>query len=559
MTLITLLTQTPPVSPKTTMAPGLIVLITAVVTILVVAAVAIGFFCWWRMKKLAKKKPVEIPKSFEEGLKALIGTFKEALPQAQPKIQPKPQEAPTNDGASNCDAASAKGDKPVEAEAPAEQVVDAVDKLAIDILGLYEKVVKAKEEERQADLKQNVDCLFKQLSATMTSTEEEQVPENQEDVSGAFGDLLPKIVTIYKKTITKKEEEAQKRFEEQTAAKEEEHKKAIEELEASHHQALADEASKHINVLKEKEEAYKQETDRLNKKHQEETLGLQKQLTDTKTQYENRIAEKEKTHNKKLQDKDAQHEAEIKDLNSKHAKEIAEEQQNTAEYRKVTEFAKEPRHGAVDYVMKTLDVFKLVRNTRIKAEELEAKGAFNNEDVNYFYKKSMNKFAQMVSDNAALQAWTGELEFFVKSGLYSTANDSILRSVFSGKTTAEEQLANLKSRLHHDVMATYGSSALILLQELSVIDKLSGISVDSSAMKLFADSLSTLKKMLEDMGYQLKMVALLTPFKGSDDVKAVGSVPEHIEAFAKEAILEVVKVGIRYGGSKEKTEVIINK
>lgn len=247
-----------------------------------------------------------------------------------------------------------------------------------------------------------------------------------------------------------------------------------------------------------------------------------------------------------------EHNSEVKLLNQK----IEEEKRKTGEYRRFADFAIEPREMLLSYAQRAVSILELIKEARIKAFDFEQKKFFSDEDVAYFYHKSMNKFVT-VTESKTIQAWLAELPQFAQSGLYSTDKYSQLRSVLGEYKTSQDQIKSFKFRLHHDLMNVYGGAALIMLQELSSLQQLSGVNIDKSIQHYFSSSLQALKEGLINLDYQIVYVDLFTKFTGSDNFKSVGSVA--VDAFEKEVVLEVKKMAIRYGASNEKTEVIINR
>jgi len=248
----------------------------------------------------------------------------------------------------------------------------------------------------------------------------------------------------------------------------------------------------------------------------------------------------------------SEHNSEVKQLNQR----IEEEKKKTGEYRRFADFAIEPREMLLSYAQKAVGLLELIKEARIKAFDFEQKKYFSDEDVAYFYQKSMNKFVA-ATENKTIQAWLAELPQFAQSGLYSTDKYSQLRSVLGEYKTPQDQIKSFKFRLHHDLMNIYGGAALIMLQELSSLQQLSGVNIDKSIQQYFSRSLQTLRDGLINLDYQVVYVDLFTKFTGSDNFKSVGSVA--VDAFEKEVVLEVKKMAIRYGVSNEKTEVIINR
>lgn len=430
-------------------------------------------------------------------------------------------------------------EKPKASDIPKElqQFKAAVTNLFKDVEEDYKARLDAKEqeftatkEELETKAKETLENEKKALREAFEKEKEEQKATHQKEIEGLHREL---------KGINKS-------WEKKLNGIEQTHSNEIAQLKSSHQYE--------VQQLNGKLQTIDAEWGR---KYQEQKTTLETKMTNIQKEADRKADDQKSRHQNEINTLKESHQKEVAQLNSDHQRAIKEEKSNTAEYRKHTAFVMEPREEIIDYAKKALDIFQLMRNTRIRAQEMKDKGVFNDENVAYFYQKSMDKFTESVADDITIQAWMAELPLFVKSGLYSTAADAQLRSVLNGQADCVRQLSSLKTRLHHDVMARYASASLVLLQELASLDKLSGVAMDKASLRLFADNQNILLKKLASMGYEVKMVELLSKFKGSDDVKAVNSIS--INAFQSEAILEVRRIGVRFGGSKEKTEVVINQ
>lgn len=324
-------------------------------------------------------------------------------------------------------------------------------------------------------------------------------------------------------------------------------------LENRHKEELNKRDIKYVQLDKKLKESNSQWQEKVDKA----TSDFKKQIEEKEKSYSKEIKEKDNNYKRELERKDKEQQEIIETLKKNYEEEIEKEKENTLDYRKHLEFALEPRKSLLEYASNAVQVVELIQVVVIKAAEMEREGVFDKEGLSYFFKKSIHKFVQSTNSDKIIQAWRCELTLFADSGLYSLSRQSQLKSVFRGQDSVEKQLANFKYRLHQNFMATYASASLIMLQELCSIDRLGGIAVEKKVLDYFRNSKDQLLELLKILEYDVTMVELFSKYQGSSYVNSVKSLS--IETISPDAILEVVKIGIRYNGSKEVTEVIVNR
>lgn len=303
-----------------------------------------------------------------------------------------------------------------------------------------------------------------------------------------------------------------------------------------------------LKNAKEKLKSYDSEMNKLKGTHTKEINGL-------KTTHCNELQTARREFEQALNNQKRSCDNVMGNLNSQHAQEMAGEQAKTKEYRAQVTFAITPFEKCQDYVSKILKALDLMDEVERRAYDMSKRG-LSNDNVIYYFNKGFTKYnCSIKASKVELAVWRGELSVFMATGLYKVVDGSKLKGVLEGMQNADEQLNNLVYRLHDAFMSEFCSASLILCQELSKLDELSGGKVDAADVIFFSKAYTELQTIIKQLGYITHIVQLFIPFDSSLGVKAVSF--SDVKDFASNTIVEVLHVGVNYGGSKKTTDVVI--
>lgn len=256
-----------------------------------------------------------------------------------------------------------------------------------------------------------------------------------------------------------------------------------------------------------------------------------------------------------LQDK---HEKEMKAKDNKHAQALEEEQMKSKAYSETVTFVvKDDMQSIMTY---TNNILEIIDGTNKKISSMLSEiHKCEDEDLKTVVNEIIVDFMEHVQ-NEKTNTWISEMYFLCKTGLFLSSKKLKSNSLLNRFLDVQESpFNNYKYRLHKDFFADYASAVLVLYQKLMYIDKI----VETGNAKIIKNHFNKndykeILKLIQNIEYKLIEVNLYEEYdENNNNISVVERIGD--SRFANGVVIDIRKIGVNYGDSKNKTEIIKNE